>query len=168
MLKINEIVLYFICALCLCFWNQALSQNINDDDSSQIVIFVSKSMPQFSLLQWMSEAERSGATVVLRGLVNDSLPETKKWIGELVYQLPKSQGGVAIDPPLFQQFVVTQVPTVVVSQHFARCISDQPCAVTDYDKVSGNVSLRAALEKIAKGDGVEVDFVRQKLEILGK
>lgn len=107
---------------------------------SNVIIFVSFSMPKESIKGWMSEAEKIHAPVVIRGLVNNSFKETIKCVNELVGD---NKGGLQLDPVLFKEFKVNQVPTVVVRNQY------------NYDIVYGDVHIDYALQTIVKkNDGL--------------
>lgn len=100
-----------------------------------LIIFVSLGMPEASLKQLAHEAEQVGARLVIQGLVNNSFGQTSARIQAL---------GIAIDidPPLFELFEVTRVPT------FIRCKTNAGGAVKEgHDRITGNISLLAAHDK---------------------
>lgn len=104
----------------------------------KILIFVSFSMPEQSLRQWLNDAHKIGASVVIRGLKNNSFKETAIMMSKLLAD--DKAGGVDLNPVAFQEFKITQVPAVVVMDENSH----------DYDVVYGNVSLDYALKTIAK------------------
>lgn len=111
---------------------------------SNVLIFVSFSMPKTSIKGWMQEAEKIHAPVIVRGLVDNSFKATIQKMRELVKD---NQGGVQIDPNLFRQYGIKNVPAVVV-RNTKNCLSSQSC-IEDYDVIYGNVHLDYALQKIA-------------------
>jgi Type-F conjugative transfer system pilin assembly protein len=82
--------------------NMTLLNPISKEEG-QILVFVSSSMPLVSLRQWFIQAQRLGAVVILRGLVNNSLVTTKAWLTSLMKQL-HPEGGVEINPVAFEAF----------------------------------------------------------------
>ena len=124
------------------------AKNTADAAPGDLFVFISSSLPTASLMQWLQEADALGATLVLRGFVNDSLPETEAWLNELLKQT-HGRGGVQINPPLFQRYGITQVPTVVVTQPPSECAPAQTCATPAFDKLSGNLHLRTALQQLS-------------------
>lgn len=104
-------------------------------DSNGLFVFVSLSMPTVSLEQLMLDAKQAGATLVLRGLKNNSYRET---LSELQPLVEKSQGGLIINPKLFEQFQIQRVPTFVYQ------FGDVA------DSISGDVSLTYAVNKIVE------------------
>ena len=112
----------------------------HERSGSNVIIFVSFSMPKESIKGWMNEAEKIHAPVVIRGLVNNSFKETIKRVNELVGD---NKGGLQLDPVLFKEFKVNQVPAVVVRNQY------------DHDIVYGDVHLDYALQTIIKkNDGL--------------
>lgn len=127
-----------------CYANPMLDKNI--------IIFVSFSMPDESLQGWMREAKLIDAPVVVRGFINNSFKDTINKISTLTKD---NQGGVQIDPTLFQRFQVEKVPAVVVVKE-PHCLQGMSCTL-DYDIVYGDVTLPYALKKIAnEEDSVSV------------
>jgi len=109
-----------------------------------ILIFASFSMPKESLKGWMNEAERIHASLVIRGLVNNSFKETTKRMMDLAQD---NHGGVELNPMLFSAFNIKQVPAVVVTNDF-QCVKTKTCQ-GKYHVIYGDVHLGYALEKIA-------------------
>ena len=58
-----------------------------------------------------------------------------------------NHGGVQIDPTLFRQFQINQVPAVVVLNE-TNCLPSQSC-LESYDVIYGDVTLDFALKRIA-------------------
>lgn len=125
--------------------------NTTPIEPGQVLVFVSSSMPSTSLVQWFRQAQRLGASVILRGLVNNSLSATKAWMKPLIEQA-NNTGGVEINPMAFEAYGITQVPAVVVTTGSLPC-SDEHSATAPFDRVIGNTSLLAALKVvIERGD----------------
>jgi len=105
---------------------------------SQLLVFVSFSMPKTALKEWLVQAEKAKARVLIRGLYNGSLRQTIQQIQELVVETKTT--GMEIDPLSFTDYGIKSVPAVVLSSHIK---SD-----ADFDVVYGNGGLLAALEQI--------------------
>ena len=69
-------------------------------------IFVSFSMNDEALKAYYSEAQKNDATLIMKGLVNDSFTETKEKLDELNI-------GYDINPELFDKYEVKTVPTII-------------------------------------------------------
>ncbi|HVV69611.1 MAG TPA: type-F conjugative transfer system pilin assembly protein TrbC [Gammaproteobacteria bacterium] len=118
-----------------------------------VLIFVSFSMPPASLTQWFNQAEKIQAPLIIRGLVNQSFQQTQTQIHGL---LTEHSGWVILDPHLFDQYQINQVPAVVVRDTSTSCSPDQSC-IYPYDIVYGNVNLEYALQTIAqRGDNIAI------------
>lgn len=105
------------------------------------LVFVSFSMPETSLRQWLSDAHKIGASVVIRGLKNNSFKETAEKIIKLLDKT--NQGGLEINPLVFREYHIAKVPAVVVVDE----------SLHNFDIVYGNVSLEYALKIIADKAG---------------
>jgi type-F conjugative transfer system pilin assembly protein TrbC len=123
--------------------NHSMAYEKKSHLSSPIMVFVSFSMNEESLKQWMQQAELIHASVVIRGLIDHSFKKTIQKMAELTRD---NHGGVQLDPTLFRRFQIEQVPAVVVFKE-TNCLSSQSC-VEDYDVVYGNVTLDYALQTI--------------------
>lgn len=125
-----------------------------NDDKDSVMVFVSFSMPNDSIQQWMGAADRHHASVLIRGLVNNSFRDTTAKVLSIV---KGNEGqiigtGVLLDPVAFQKYNINRVPAVVVTHGNA------------FDVIYGEVSLRFALNKIAdRGDCVS-SVARQALQ----
>ncbi len=128
----------------------------------QVLILISFSMPLTSLQQWCDQAQKIQAPLVLRGLVRDSFTETQKAVKAMTEHC---QGGVVIDPRLFNQYQVTQVPAVIVRQETNPvCLPNQSCwKPEETAMVMGDVGLENALKIIAEEDNVVAPIAQQKL-----
>lgn len=112
---------------------------------SRVVVFLSFSMPKNSLESWLRQCKLSGATPVIRGLINNSFKETM----EAIRKLSKKSGtGMQLDPILFQTFHIKHVPAVVFAKDIPQCPANMNCKPIDYDVLYGDVSLGYALSKI--------------------
>lgn len=118
-------------------------------NSSGIIVFVSFSMPRLSLITTLHDANKIGASVAIRGLVNNSFRATYQAIGGLVKEA--GGGGMELNPLAFKRFQITKVPAVVVIAPNHPCLSHTICnRERDYDVISGNITLAAALEEISQ------------------
>ena len=121
--------------------------------TAEVLLFTSLAVPAASWRATARDAARVGAPLVLRGVAAGSLPATARRIAA---RLGDAKAGVTIDPRLFRLFGVTRVPAVVVVPggvppcRSRGCADDTP---PPFDRVSGNLSLAAALEAVAaEGD----------------
>ncbi|MBF0367537.1 MAG: type-F conjugative transfer system pilin assembly protein TrbC [Oligoflexia bacterium] len=111
------------------------------------LIFVSLSMPQEELKLLLHEANRVGSAIVLRGFYKD-LKSTLAKIKEL-----KLEEGFMIDPTLFNQYAIKQVPAFII-----------PVDNDHYLKASGSVSLKYFLDLVIRvGTKDEVSIAKRWL-----
>lgn len=101
---------------------------------AETFVFVSFSMPRQLLMETLKDAARLHIPAVLNGLVDNSMPETMGLIGDLSAEVPHLQ--LQIDPRLYEQFKIQQVPALVVKE--GKC----------FDVIFGNISLARGIERI--------------------
>ena len=127
----------------------------------EVLLFTSLAVPAASWRAAARDAARIGAPLVLRGVASGSLPATARRIRT---RLGDAKVGVAIDPRLFRLFGIARVPAVVVVPggvppcRSRGCAGDAP---PSFDRVTGNLSLAAALEAVA-AEGSEGRAVAQR------
>lgn len=113
-----------------------------------LFVLVSFSMPKGAIEKLIAQSEKSGATLVFRGLKGDSMAE----MGKAIEKILKGRNvQVVIHPPAFQQFSIKQVPAFVLANQEAGKVLDDGCAMPNtFVKVSGDVTLDYALEYIGR------------------
>lgn len=113
----------------------------------QVLVFISLSMPKASLRQLSAQAEKSGATLLLRGLQDDSLMKTAATLRDMI---GNAKPALQIDPRQFARYGVQHVPTfVLLQQPPPGDCNASACAGEPYASVSGDVTLDYALERLA-------------------
>ncbi|WP_300646486.1 type-F conjugative transfer system pilin assembly protein TrbC [Paenalcaligenes sp.] len=125
-----------------------------------LLIFVSFSMPERTLKNLSRQAYQYGATVVLRGFVDDSLEKTKN----LAKKVNEHGAAWQIHPELFETFNVKNVPTFVMTSDVSGldsgCGGGNECATNlGYTSISGDISLMAALDYFRRDSAFQ--FVRE-------
>jgi conjugal transfer pilus assembly protein TraW len=106
-----------------------------------VFYFVSWSLPDSLLQEYMREAYWLGATVVFRGLHENNMRATIDRTKAIAIALDKEAPHTAIDPIIFRQLGVTTVPTLAV-------VRDQSALL-----VSGAAHLDALLTLLVRTDG---------------
>lgn len=116
-------------------------KKVGQDKTSAILIFVSFSMPETSLIAYLHDAKKWHASVIIRGLIENSFQKTFMRVAKLV----KDSGGegMQLNPLLFKQFSVETVPAIVVSNE-KKIASDSK----NFDVLYGDVPLSYALKVI--------------------
>ncbi len=120
-----------------------------DENPHLFRIFVSNSMPKSLLKSYALEAKKYNGVLIFKGLPDGSF----KAMSELVQYISKDQDAednlaIQIDDEVFDKFGVTAVPTFVLSQE-RECMEGMSCQNL-YDKIGGNIGIKAALEKFAE------------------
>ena len=110
-------------------------------------------MPAASLKGLVDQAARSGATLVLRGLKDQSMRKTVAAAHELIGE---RQVAWQIDPEAFMQFGVERAPTFVLLTGGAggraresSCTVDCPLA-SSFVAIAGDVSIDYALQSMVR------------------
>lgn len=114
------------------------------------LIFISFSMPETLIKGYIEEAKRYRGVLVLRGLINHSLKQTVQKLREIENKDEESDISIIIHPHLFDLYQVKHVPTIVLAKDNLKCVvkSDECLKSYQYDKISGSVTIKYALEKI--------------------
>ncbi len=129
---------------------------------SEVIVFMSLSVPAAAWREWSVEAARIGAPLVLRGVARGGLRATVKRVGA---HLP-ANAGAAIDPRLFRLFEVKAVPTVAVVPGGVPLCTTRGCSADPappHDVIGGNIGLDAALSIIATEGGPGRETARRHL-----
>ena len=106
---------------------------------NETAYFLSSSLPDKELAILMKAAEAKHIPVYFRGLINDNMEQTAKYMLNLITTYKVR--GIQIDPVRFKRYGVKQVPALV------RKCGDH------FDIVYGNVALNQALDMIIqRGD----------------
>lgn len=110
-------------------------------------IFVSSSMPIGLLKSYAREAIRYNGVLVFRGLPGGSFHKLSGLVADISSDIT---GDVAmqIDDEAFKAFDIKSVPTIVLSKP-ASIFSEQVRGGS-FDKISGNITIKYALEVFAK------------------
>lgn len=114
-------------------------------------VFVTLNMPAASLKGLVDQAARSGATLVLRGLKDQSMRKTVAAVHELIGE---RRVGWQIDPEAFTRFGVERAPTFVLLTGAGRasdstCTADCPLA-SSFVAIAGDVSIDYALQSMVR------------------
>lgn len=127
-----------------------------------LLVMVSFSMPEASMARIAAQANKVGATLVLRGAVDNSFMRT----AELAAQFVKRYPGLnfEIDPTVFKRYSVKQVPTFILAREnksIKGCTKG--CDASDYFvSVSGDVTLDYALEYFSRFGGERFASIADK------
>ena len=116
-------------------------------------IFVTLDMPAASLRGLADQAARSGATLVLRGLKDNSMRATLAGVQSLIGERTVAW---QIDPLAFTRYAVERAPTFILLTGSAGGTSTQAACTLDcrapsaFVAVAGDVSLDYALEAMVR------------------
>ena len=117
--------------------------NIDINLDNRLYVLVSSSMSSNLIKEYMKEVRKYNGLVVLNGLIENDLRKTVNFLFDIELYA-KNKGGVIIDPRIFKKFHIDKVPTIILSIH------DEASNSIIYDKISGAVDIRYALELFSK------------------
>ena len=117
----------------------------------RLLVFVSFSMNETSIASYMEQAHKLGAELFLVGIPGGNLRIFADRLGGL---LKVDRVGMSIDEREFDRFDVKVVPTIVLAKEEVEATTNQTVV---FDKVSGHVSIRSALELFAKEGDLHVE-----------
>ena len=123
-----------------------------DAAESAVLVFVSFSMPKPSLQALLDDSARTGAPLVLRGMVDGSMKRTLQRIRDLVSDVTPQgpQPTLTLDPTAYERFQVKHVPSFIFALEPIRPCARVTCPTPRHLKVSGDVRLAYALETMAR------------------
>jgi type-F conjugative transfer system pilin assembly protein TrbC len=114
--------------------------SLKSKSNTEVYVFVSLSMPKPALIALNREAAQLGATLVLRGLKENSYQKTALYLQEII---AKTGQGFLIHPELFKRYEILHVPSVVLT-------TNPLGREAIFDVVSGHIPIKTALLKIAE------------------
>ncbi len=134
-----------------------------DEDryATRVLVFVSSSLPDTVIQNYLRQTQRIGGAVVFRGLVNNTMQDMRDYLARQIAALnessstePPVEPSILIDPTLFRRFDIDQAPvTVATEADIKPCITDQTpqgCPTPPFHVVRGDVSLSWALSLISR------------------
>ena len=141
-------------------YRQTTPRSAPGKDVAELMVFVSFSLPKETLQRIVTQAEKSGAVLVLRGLKGNSLTRMGEEIAEL---LGARNVTAIIHPPAFKQFKVRQVPALVLARSGqASQIGEDGCApASSFIRVDGDVTQDYALDLIERQAPAWADVARR-------
>ena len=134
-------------------------------------IFVTLAMPQASLKLLAAQAAKAQATIVIRGLKDDSMRATLAAVQGIIGE---RQVAWQIDPQAFARFRIERAPAFVLVAQGGAAVTDNNSGCTTgcerpevFVTVAGDVSLDYALAFIARNKPAFADDAQRYLKRLG-
>ncbi len=122
-------------------------RDVNKNNSnSTVIVFISFSMPEQSIISTLQNAKKIQSSVVIRGLIHNSFKDTFVRMASIVKE--SGGGGVELNPPVFKKFNIQKVPAVVILPSHDTCQSEKICEESKFDVVYGDIPLSYALNSI--------------------
>lgn len=123
----------------------------NPAEPYELLVFVSLSMPEPIIKQYLEQAAEYGAKVVLKGTLDGKL-QFQGTQAALIKLKPRSMPRIDINPKAYKQFSITRVPAIVLAKNLPnQPLSDDGCAPpANFLAVTGEVSVPYALNLFKK------------------
>jgi len=124
-------------------------------EDPSLYIFVSFSMPDPLIRDYLQDALRFGGRVVVRGLVDGSMPKTQQKLASLIEEDESRRIGASVNPRAFEAFDIQVVPAIALGERSVKRCDTEDCVVQAgvHDIIYGSVSVQYALEEFAsRGD----------------
>ncbi len=143
----------------------APAPDLKSAEKSDLMVFVSFSMPEASLKRIAVETAKAGGVMVIRGFKDDSLKATIAATEELA----ALHGELLIHPDLFDHYHISEVPVTVLAKatdQVKDCAGNEEEGLcTEQYQVKGDVSLHEALDYFThkKGNPTLQDMAKAKL-----
>ena len=146
------------------------SKPINEKIKEKTIplIFISFSMPEELIREYIKDAKKYSGTLVLRGLIDNSIKRTVQKLREIENistnsENQKSNLSIIIHPHLFKLYNIKQVPAIVLGEDNMGCILKyDDCAKSyKYDKISGSITIKYALEQIKDNGDLNTSLIAQ-------
>lgn len=113
---------------------------------SDLLVFVSLSMPDQMLVQYATQAKRFHAVLMLRGFVDEKLSATR----EALTRLNATGAQWEISPEPFKTFKINKVPAIVLATAESASVAEDGCAKPEtYTSIFGDIAIVDALDKMS-------------------
>jgi type-F conjugative transfer system pilin assembly protein TrbC len=109
----------------------------SNNEQISLKIFISSSMPLEAIKKYFHDSRKYNATLILKGLPNGSVIELQRFASKITDN-SNHKGNLIIDEEEFDKYKITRVPTIVLAYG------------DSFDKITGNINIKAALENFAK------------------
>lgn len=111
---------------------------------SDLIIFISLSMPEDAIKGYARQAKAYGATLMIRGFVDDKLSATR----DAAVRLDQLGAPWQVNPQAFTKFKIDKVPAIVLANNQDSSLTEEGCAQPGtYSTIYGDVQIDFALNK---------------------
>lgn len=126
--------------------NNGTKELSKNTGKSNIAVFVSLSMPPETLRELARQAKEANAVVVLRGMKNNSVEQTRDYVAEI----DPVRAQWIINPEMFKAYSVDKVPAIAVGTSESSNVGDDGCAPPgSFNVVFGDISIQQGLRIIS-------------------
>lgn len=132
-------------------------------DTEELLVFLSFSMPEAIIKQYIEQAAIHKARVVFRGTVSGDLKISENQ--KRIYAMkPKRIPSVEINPTLFTRYAVTRVPTFAVGKYGITPGYDANGCLPpiNFATISGDISIPYALKEIQKNGPDQIKAIASR------
>lgn len=126
-------------------------------EQEELLVFLSFSMPESMIKQYIEQAAIYKARVVFRGTVSGDLKMSENQ--KLIYDMkPRRMASVEINPTLFVRYAVTKVPTFAVGKYgqMPGYTKEGCLPPANFATISGDISIPYALKEIQKSGPADI------------
>jgi type-F conjugative transfer system pilin assembly protein TrbC len=144
--------------------DQAMQSHGMPNASDHVLrVFVSSSMGIKLLQDYARMANKFGARLILRGLPGESWQELAK----IVRAIEIEDLALEIDDLAFEQYQISAIPAFVLAQEqqMSDLLANNHLAVKKFDKVTGNIGIKRALEMIETSGGDLAELATKILSV---
>lgn len=135
--------------LILCFLSGGIATaSLANPHEIPMQVFISSSMPHEALKQLFHESRVIPVHFVIRGLINNSIHDTQRF---LMGFPEEEQPSILIDPIAFERYKIKNVPAFVEVQSTCSDTKMEQ-GQCPYEKIAGMMGLQGASELLNKRD----------------
>ena len=125
-------------------------------EKPRLYVFISYSMPESSIRNLYRDANKVGAPLLVRGLINNNFRDTGRKLVKIIgtKDRRKKRTSILVNPVFFKKFGIQRVPAFVFirgDMSTLTCRTRKTCVdkAPEYDVIYGDITLKKAVETLA-------------------
>ena len=115
--------------------------------SGRRYVFLSFSMPDKVIKEYIKESVVTGYLPVFKGFKEGNYAKT---MGYLKGIMESTKSGAEINPEVFKEFNIKEVPSFVIAEGSMSCYESNSCKGGKYNKIAGNIGISGAIRDTGK------------------
>ena len=115
--------------------------------SGRRYVFLSFSMPDKVIKEYMKESVVIGYLPVFKGFMEGNYAKTIWYLKEI---MESTKSGAEINPNVFKEFNIQEVPSFVMAEGNMSCYESNSCKGGRYNKIAGNIGISGAIREMEK------------------